>query len=95
MQSLNLSDGILAYFSCIFGSVGLAAFWTLSRWLYMDFIFFSFLSTQETFAGDGHLFSVFVISLPFLVALHRHQVEKGYTQTFRCTCGCSLLVICN
>ena len=62
-----------------FGSVGLAAFWIFSLWFYMDFILFSFLSTQGTFDGDGHLFFVFAISLPFLVALHRRFWWKRAT----------------
>ena len=61
----------------LFGLVGLAAFWILSLWLSMDFIFFSFLSTQGTFDGDGHLFSVFGHFSSVLVALHRRFGGKG------------------
>ena len=51
-------------------------------WAFYGFYFllasFFFLSTQGTFIGDGHLFSVFAIPLSFSGALHRHSVEQGY-----------------
>ena len=53
----------LGTYSLLLGSIGLKAFWTLSLKLSLDFIFFyvlfSFLSTQGTFNGDGHLFLCF------------------------------------
>ena len=44
----------------LFDLVCLAAFWTFSLRLSMDFIFFksAFFSTQGTFDGGGHLISI-------------------------------------
>ena len=73
---------ILGNYDIFFGSLCLDGFWIFSLRHYMDFIFFSFLSTQGTFDGDGHLLSVFGHFSSVLVALHRRFGGKGlYSNT--------------
>ena len=94
--ALLISICILGNSGIRFGSICLDGFWIFSLGHYMDFIFFSFLSTQGTFDGDGHLLSVFDISLPFFFfgSLTSPFGGKGLPSTFCCTCGCSLFVTC-
>ena len=67
-------------------------------WAFYRFYFFRvffFLSTQGTFNGDRHLLSIFLILIFRIGSLSSHFGGKGLHSKFCCTCGCSLLVICN
>ena len=59
LVAILLDVCIIGNYSILFGFLCLDAFWILSLGLCMDFIFFSFLSTQGTFDGDGHLLAMF------------------------------------